>query len=93
MQTNQRNGISPYIVWHDSDGELHRDDGPALISKNGDQYWFQHGKRHRDDGPAIEWLDGDKFWYSNDKRLSFDKWLDKVNLSGEEKVMMKLQYG
>jgi hypothetical protein len=74
-------------------GEFHRDDGPAVIRTDGEKWWCQHGKYHRDDGPAIEYSDGRKQWWLNDKYLTFDKWLDKVDISDEKKVMMKLQYG
>jgi hypothetical protein len=72
---------------------LHRDDGPALEYANGNKSWHQHGKYHRDDGPAIEYANGNKSWYLHDKKLSFDKWLDVVDMSNEDKVMMKLKYG
>jgi hypothetical protein len=74
-------------------GKLHRDDGPAYENSNSNNAWYQHGKVHRDDGPAVEWPNGATLWYLNDQRLSFDKWLDKVDMSDEDKVMMKLQYG
>jgi hypothetical protein len=73
-------------------GKYHRDDGPA-IDVNGDKSWYQHGKRHRDDGPAIIYANGDKYWYQHDHALSFDEWLDEVDMSNEDKVMMKLHYG
>lgn len=38
--------------YYDSDGELHRDNGPALIDNKG-EYWYCHGKLHRVDGPAV----------------------------------------
>jgi hypothetical protein len=79
--------------WHDSNGQFHRVDGPAVEYVDGHKVWYQHGKRHRDDGPAMEWVSGAKSWYLNDIYLSFDEWLPKVKMSDEDKVMMKLQYG
>ena len=79
--------------WYDSDGELHRDDGPAVIYANGDKWWLQYSKLHRDDGPAWEYADGTNRWWLNDNLLSFDEWLDQVDISDEDKVMMKLIYG
>lgn len=35
-------------------GELHRNNGPAVIHNNGNKEWWINGERHRDDGPAIE---------------------------------------
>jgi hypothetical protein len=89
----------PAIEYADGDklwcqhGNIHRDDGPAVEYANGTTEWWQHGVRHRDDGPVIEYADGSKQWRLNHIYLSFDEWLDAVDLSGEDKVMMKLKYG
>ena len=48
-------------------GELHREDGPSLIERNGDQYWNINGIHHRDNGPATVRVDGDRFWFKNGK--------------------------
>jgi hypothetical protein len=79
--------------WRDTDGKSHRDDGPAEEWASGIKRWYQHGDLHRDDGPAVEWANGDKRWWLNNQHLSFDKWLDEVDMPDENKVMMKLQYG
>ena len=50
-------------------GELHRLNGPAIISANGTEYWFKNGKRHRDDGPAITYPSGNKYWYKNGEQV------------------------
>jgi hypothetical protein len=52
-------------AWTNSDGDLHRTDGPAVEYLNGDKAWWVRGKRHRTDGPAIEFSNGDKEWYVN----------------------------
>ena len=49
-------------------GNLHREDGPAIEYSNGDNEWYLNGKRHREDGPAIELNNVGKFWYLNGKR-------------------------
>jgi hypothetical protein len=46
----------------------HREDGPAIIHKNGDKFWFIDGKRHREDGPAVEHNNGDKEWFFDGQR-------------------------
>tara|TARA_R110000851_G_scaffold33365_1_gene88686 strand:- start:420 stop:767 length:348 start_codon:yes stop_codon:yes gene_type:complete len=74
-------------------GEYHRDDGPAVILTDGEKWWFKHGKRHRTDGPAVQRANGTKAWWLNDKYISFNQWLDRVDISDEAKVMMKLKYG
>ncbi len=44
-------------------GELHRKDGPAVVTARGSKRWFRNGYAHRDDGPAIENVDGLRVWY------------------------------
>ena len=46
-----------------ANGQLHRDDGPAIERSSGLKVWWHHGKKHRIDGPAIEYGDGHKEWW------------------------------
>lgn len=46
-------------------GEIHREDGPAIETVNGDKYWYKNGMIHREDGPAAEFADGQKKWLKN----------------------------
>jgi len=46
-----------------SNGELHREDGPAVASGKGDEWWFTHNQLHRIDGPAVTHANGSKWWY------------------------------
>jgi hypothetical protein len=58
-------------------GELHREDGPALEYADGNKYWFLNDKLHREDGPAVERADGTKKWYLNGEEMTekeFNKW-------------------
>ncbi len=56
-------------IFYSMEGKEHREDGPAIIRKNGDKEWFINGKHHRDnDLPAIEDATGYKAWYMNGKR-------------------------
>ena len=48
-------------------GELHREDGPAIERSNGDKWWYLNGELHREDGPAVEDPNGYKAWYLNGK--------------------------
>ena len=54
-------------IWISSNGDFHREDGPAVKYINGYKAWHLYGKRHRKNGPAIEYSNGDKFWYLNDR--------------------------
>jgi len=49
-------------------GQLHRENGPAVKYDDGTKYWYRYGNLHRLDGPAIERADGDKEWWINGKR-------------------------
>ena len=49
-------------------GELHREDGPAVERVSGHKEWRLNGELHREDGPAVEWADGHKEWWLNGKR-------------------------
>lgn len=55
----------PNTIYHyDDQGELHNDDGPAIITPQGYKAWYKHGYRHRVDGPAvIDPHDGSKEWW------------------------------
>jgi len=35
------------------DGKLHRDDGPAIESSNGDRFWYDNGKMIASDCPTL----------------------------------------
>ena len=47
-----------------AEGNLHREDGPAVVYTNGHSAWYRNGKLHRKDGPAIE-FNGHNEWYRN----------------------------
>jgi hypothetical protein len=59
----------------------HRDNGPAVIYKSGDRYWYKRGLYHREDGPAIEFADGSGHWYQNNRLHRLDgpavDWIDR----------------
>jgi hypothetical protein len=40
-------------VQHYVAGRRHRDDGPAVVLKNGFQFWYRHDELSCDNGPAI----------------------------------------
>jgi uncharacterized protein (UPF0216 family) len=61
--------------WYNEDSKLHREDGPAVISKDGNQYWYRNGKCHREDGPAVIYKDGNQEWYLNGKEYTEDAYI------------------
>ena len=56
--------------WHNSHGQQHREDGPAVEWSNGGKAWYINGFRHREDGPAIECANGYRFWFINGKQIT-----------------------
>ncbi len=52
-------------IWKNEKGELHREDGPAVIFPNGRKEWYINDKLHREDGPAIIYPDGSEKWFIN----------------------------
>jgi hypothetical protein len=50
-------------VWRNPAGQVHREDGPAIIKAHGDREWWICGRRHRSDGPAVVFSESSKFWY------------------------------
>ncbi len=51
--------------WY-TNGELHREDGPAVEFSVGTKHWYKYGLFHRDNGPAVEHKDY-KQWWQNGK--------------------------
>jgi len=66
--------INPFItvagdkIWYNDAGQVHRDDGPAVIRKDGTKEWYQHNLLHRDNGPAVENPDGTLEWFKKNVR-------------------------
>lgn len=51
--------------WHNEEGQLHREGGPASEWVDGRKEWRHNGVLHRLDGPAREYADGTKEWWLN----------------------------
>jgi len=56
-------------IWRNERGEFHRTDGPAVIWKDGTEFWYQNDLQHRTDGPAVIWGTGKEYWFINDKSI------------------------
>ena len=57
------------VRWFNTDGQWHREDGPAYEGANGTKLWYKNNELHRNDGPAIEYADGTKKWYLKGKEV------------------------
>ena len=57
-----------FTYW--KDGEVHREDGPAVEFKSGGKQWWINGLLHNENGPAIIHQNGYKRWYINDIQLT-----------------------
>ena len=91
--------ISDYKIVFRSNGNIHRDNGPARIWCDGDQAWYIDGELHRIDGPAVmniydndeqEWMingynvDWEIRQWANDNNVDLD------NLTEQDKILIKL---
>jgi hypothetical protein len=65
-------------------GQVHRDNGPALIFPDGTKKWYYFGLPHRLNGPAVIYPDGSEEWVVNGNRIPDDEIkLLKLKLIGE----------
>ena len=66
-------------TWWSLNGELHREDGPAIEYSTGEKLWYKKGLLHNSLGPAIT-QDGEKGWYLNGIRMVWKAWCLKTAL-------------
>lgn len=55
-----------FKMWY-LNGQCHRINGPAYVSRYGDMKWFQNNELHRIGAPAIEYDNGDREWHQHGK--------------------------
>jgi hypothetical protein len=79
-------------------GNLHREDGPAIIRPDGSEWWYLNGKLHREDGPTIIHPDGTEYWWANGKHITqkVNDWanernIDLNNISDMDKMVLKTE--
>ena len=70
--------------YYNDEGQLHKEDGPAIEFLNGAKYWYINGQYHREDGPACECANGDKYWYINNV---------KINCKSQEEFLRLIKIG
>src|SRR3712207_8996311 len=64
-----RSTLFPYTtLFRSRHGNLHRDDGPAVLHANGSEKWYVDGVRHREGAPACVYVNGTEKWYRHGKR-------------------------
>jgi hypothetical protein len=56
-----------HTKWYNLEGQLHREDGPAIEFRDGYKAYYINGKRHREDGPAVDCGNKYKCYYINNK--------------------------
>ena len=71
-------------MYRDHRNMIHRLNGPAIITVDGQRYWYQNNQLHRTDGPAVEWTNDRYYWYLNGKQLTHTQFLHRqVNMPHE----------
>ena len=68
------------------EGQLDREDGPAIEYLSGDRYWFSGGKIHKDDGPAFisstgvreYWIRGKRAMGEEIRNIKRNRWLREI---------------
>ena len=75
------------IRYRNEQGQLHREDGPAVEYADGDKFWYLNGLLHREDGPAREWADGHKVWWINDIEYSEQEFNDYILRKRLQRIM------
>lgn len=71
--------ISNKGVFFVLNGELHREEGPAIEYFTGEKFWYKKGKLHNSLGPAIERPDGYE-WHLDGIKMAWKAWCLKTAL-------------
>ena len=72
-------------IWRNKEGELHREDGPAIEHSNGTRFWFKNGLKHREDGPTFIWESGEHEYYLNGQYYSIEDYLEETEILKNKK--------
>ena len=56
-----------YLHFYNTEEEVHRSDGPAVMVSDGFVSYFLHNLQHRSDGPSVIWPTGAKEWWAHGK--------------------------
>ena len=80
-------------------GQIHREDGPAIELKSGTQIWCFEGEYHKLDGPAFILVNAGSEWWINgffvDEEITTwasENDIDLDNLTDVDKLLIKLTW-
>ena len=73
--------------WKLPNGDLHREDGPAVEWWDGGKAWYLDGKLHREDGPAYQSKNGFSVWYLNGEEYTKQEYKKKMRLIKLDKIL------
>ena len=71
-------------IYHVKNGEIHNENGPAVIYSDGSKRWYINNLEHREDGPSAEHSNGQKDWlykntcYGENEDFTIETWIEKV---------------
>ena len=69
-----------------------QEDG-SWVYDNGLKVWYNDaGYVHRDNGPAVINPDGKIRWFDRSCERPFKEWLQQIDISDEQKMLLRLQY-
>lgn len=77
MAGGQVYGKPGHCLWR-INGNLHREDGPALEIQDLMRGWFRHGQAHREDGPAVEYANGGCEWWLDGEQITEAEWRERT---------------
>lgn len=81
-------GVLGSQIWY-KDGQVHRENGPAVINIDG-VYYYINNKIHRVDGPAAIYKNGTKFYYLWGEQFSKEEWFNKLTIAQQEHLIWNI---
>ena len=76
--------------YRNSNGEVHREDGPAIEYSNGTKYWYLNGKRHRENGPVVE-CGAYKYWFLQGEELTEEEFNARIAKSQQPQSQLETE--
>lgn len=71
--------------WY-KNGELHREDGPAIEKTNGFKAWYKNGLGHREDGPAEIYPNGTEKWWIEDEYYTEEEFKEEIERRNQKNI-------